>query len=785
MPDIKTKLVLEGEARYSTAIKNATKALKGLDAEQKLARAQFDLTGDKEQYMADRAEILRKKIAEQEKAVKAAEEAVEKLRKMGVEPTNDKMKYWNEQLTKAKTEMLKLQGSLANTQKGLNDNGTAFMSAAQKAEEYKNKTSEAATGINWQNTITAINGVSGALDTALSKIQNVVSGINTAMREAASWADDVLTSAAVASLDPETYQSWQYAAKLMDVDISDIITAQARLLKAMTSDSAETQELFNRLGVVTRTETGDLRKLDDVFWDVVDALGATSDAHGDLMTDTRRDAHAQELFGNSFAKFRTLYNGGGRSAWEAYAEEGLNVATVSEENMEALGKLDDTITSLDARVQTLKMTVAAQLAPAFTDAASAAGELVTGLQRFVETEEGQQALANLNDAISELFHIFDGVDWNQAFELAAEAVRKLTDVLEWIVEHKELVLGALIAIKGVAGLIKVGGGVMKMLQLIKSIEWLNVAKGASGLASAGGAGANGAAHAAGTGAGGLGAKAAGVLSKLAPAAPWLTLAAVTGATAVTLDKGAVSRDWGEFNALQAQMPELMAASADASIQRMQEIMDTFNASMHDEFWGIDVGQIKQDFAQNANEILSALPNIGFWDRVKDMVDLSDGLDAAEIEKIVNSDSLLAQDWEFLGRDVVTGMANGITSGVAPESESGTALAIPRKQIDTNIAAGIDAQAQTVVDAANRLASQVAGILGGIGAAGIDYGSIISSTIHAPAVSPMYGRSSGRGRSGASNGGMANVVLVMDKQTVARAVVPIVSDTFAADLQSRR
>lgn len=782
MPEIKTKLVLEGEAQYSTAIKNATKAIKGLDAEQKLAQAQFDLTGDKEQYMADRAEILRKKIQEQEKAVKAAEEAVEKLRKMGVEPTNSKMQHWNEQLMKSKTELLKLQGSLANTEKGLTDSGTAFMSAAQKAEEYKNKTSDIATGINWQNTISSINSVSGALDTALDKIQNVVSGINTAMREAANWADDVLTSAAVAGLDPETYQSWQYAAKLMDVEISDIITAQARLLKAMTSDSTETQELFNRLGVVTRTEAGDLRKLDDVFWDVVDALGATSDAHGDLMTDTRRDAHAQELFGNSFAKFRTLYNGGGRSAWEAYAEEGLNVATVSEENMEALGKLDDTITSLDARVNTLKMTVAAQLAPAFTDAASAAGELVTGLQRFVETEEGQQALANLNDAISELFHVFDGIDWNQAFELAAEAVRKLTDVLGWIVDHKELVLGALLAIEGAAKAIKIGEGVMKMLQLIKSIEWLNVSKGASSIASA----ASGGASKAGLG---LGSKLASAAAKLAPAAtaaaPWLTLAAVTGATAVTLDKGAVNRDWGQFNALQAQMPELMAASADASIQRMQEILDTFNTSMHDEFWGIDVGQIKQDFAQNANEILSALPNIGFWDRVKDMVDLSDGLDAAEIEKIVDSDSLLGQDWEFLGRDVVTGMANGITSGVAPESESGKALSNAGKQIDTNIAAGIDAQAQTVVDATNRLASQVAGILGGIGAAGIDYGSIISSTIHAPAVSPMYGRTSGRGRSGASNGGVANVTLVMDKQTVARAVVPIVSDTFAADLQSRR
>lgn len=784
MPEIKTKLVLDGEAQYSTAIKNATKAIKGLDAEQKLAQAQFNLTGDKEQYMADRAEILRKKIAEQEKAVKAAEEAVEKLRKMGVEPTNSNMQHWNEQLMKSKTELLKLQGSLANTEKGLTDSGTAFMSAAQKAEEYKDKTSDIATGINWQNTITAINGVSGALDTALAKIQGVVTGVNNAMREAANWADDVLSSAAVAGLDPETYQSWQYAAKMLDVSVSDIVKGQAKLLKAMTSDSTDVQELFNVLGVTVRDDAGNLKDVSVVFGQVMDALAKEYDNHGDAL-ETRRDAIAQELFGNSFAQYRPMYNKGGWSAFEAFAEEGLNVATTSEENVKALGELQDKLDSLDSRVETLKMTVAAQLAPAFTDAASAVGELVTSVQQFVETEEGQQALANLNEAISELFHVFDGIDWNQAFELAAEAVRKLTDVLGWIVDHKKLVLGALIAIKGVAGLIKVGGGVMKMLQLIKSIEWLNVAKGASGLASAGGAGANGAAQAAGIGVGGLGAKAAGVLSKLAPAAPWLTLAAVTGATAVTLDKGAVGRDWGQFNALQAQMPELMAASADASIQKMQEIMDAFNSSMHDEFWGIDVAQIKQDFAKNANEILSALPNIGFWDRVGEMVDLSDGLDAAEIEKIVNSDSLLGQDWEFLGRDVVTGMANGISNGVAPESESGTALANAGKQIDTNIAAGIDAQAQTVVDAANRLASQVAGILGGIGAAGIDYGSIISSTIHAPAVSPMYGRTSGRGRGGSNNGGTANVVLVIDKQTVARAVVPIVSDTFAADLQSRR
>lgn len=781
MPEIKTKLVLEGEARYSTAIKNATKVIKGLDAEQKLAQAQFNLTGDKEQYMADRAEILRKKIQEQEKAVKAAEEAVEKLRKMGVEPTNSKMQHWNEQLMKSKTELLRLQGSLVNTEKGLTDSGTAFMSAAQKAEEYKTKTSELGQGINWQNTISSISGITSAIETALGKVSSLVTSINSAMRSAADWADTVSAEAAKAELDPTTYQGWTYAAELIDTDVSTIIKAQDKLMGSMTSTSEDAQVTFNRLGVVTRETNGDLRDTNDVFWDTIEALGKSTDAHGDAITETERDNLAQQLFGKSYRELIPLLTAG-RDQWEELTEEGKAHAAVSQENVDKLTALDDAQVKMDARLNKTKLTLAANLAPAFTEVADLIGGAAESFNEFLETPEGKQSLEGLGNAIKDLVAGLTNIDFEKAFEVATSVVRGLTDALNWITDNKDLVVTALEVMAGAFALLKVSKPVLELMQLIKSIQWLNVSKGASSIASA----ASGGASKAGLG---LGSKLAGAASKLAPvataAAPWLTLAAVTGATAMTLDKGAVNRDWGQFNALQAQMPELMAASADASIQRMQEILDTFNTSMHDEFWGIDVGQIKQDFAQNANEILSALPNIGFWDRVKDMVDLSDGLDAAEIEKIVNSDSLLGQDWEFLGRDVVTGMANGIASGVAPESESGTALANAGKQIDTNIAAGIDAQAQTVVDAANRLASQVAGILGGIGAAGIDYGSIISSTIHAPAVSPVYGRTSGRGRSGASNGGVANVTLVMDKQTVARAVVPIVSDTFAADLQSRR
>ena len=510
MPEIKTKLVLEGEAQYSTAIKNATKAIKGLDAEQKLAQAQFNLTGDKEQYMADRAEILRKKIAEQEKAVKAAEEAVEKLRKMGVEPTNSKMQHWNEQLMKSKTELLKLQGSLANTEKGLTDSGTAFMSAAQKAEEYKDKTSDIATGINWQNTISSITGVTSVIETALGKVSSLVTSINSAMRSAADWADTVSSEAAKAELDPTTYQGWTYAAELIDTDVSTIVKAQDKLMGSMTSTSEDAQVTFNRLGVVTRETNGDLRDTNDVFWDTIEALGKSTDAHGDAITETERDNLAQQLFGKSYRELIPLLTAG-RTQWEALTKEGKIYAAVSQENVDKLTALDDAQVKMDARLQKTKLTLAANLAPAFTEVADLIGGAAESFNEFLETPEGKQSLENLGSAIKDLVAGLADIDFQKAFDAATSVVRGLTDALNWITDNKDLVVTALEVMGGAFALLKISKPVLQFMQLIKSIQWLHVAKGASSIASAAGGGASKAGL-------GLGAKLAGAASKLAPVA---------------------------------------------------------------------------------------------------------------------------------------------------------------------------------------------------------------------------------------------------------------------------
>ena len=370
----------------------------------------------------------------------------------------------------------------------------------------------------------------------------------------------------------------------------------------------------------------------------------------------------------------------------------------------------------------------------------------------METPEGKQSLEGLGSAIKDLVAGLTNIDFQKAFDVATSVVRGLTDALNWITDNKDLVVTALEVMGGAFALLKISKPVLQFMQLIKSIQWLHVAKGASSIASAAG-GAN---------------------PGQASTVPDISGAAGSGAAKSMLSslvkQGLYFKTfmWG---------PEEIQKFIDAS---REEVAAKLGPGM-----GLDYDPERW----MREEVLPKIAQAGMVGTIKDPQRTLDLAPAKTVLRETAAEAFVRAfehaDTEQLGLDAMTELANGITSGVAPESESGTALSNAGKQIDTNIAAGIDAQAQTVVDAANRLASQVAGILGGIGAAGIDYGSIISSTIHAPAVSPVYGRTSGRGRGGASNGGTANVVLVMDKQTVARAVVPIVSDTFAADLQSRR
>ena len=636
---IKTTLKLEGEQQFRSAMKGASDAIKVLNSEQKLAAAQFEATGNKEQFLADKADILRRKIEEQQKAVKAAQEAVQKLKDKGVEPTNKSMQEWTRKLNDSQAYLVRLQGDLNNTEAELQQQGQAFEEAGNAAENYSQQLDNIGTGFNLDNMISSLGALEQKLSSALSAVGRLAQGIFDAEVQASKWADDLLTQALMYSMDTETLQAWRYAAQFIDTDVETIISAQDRLMKSMTSDSKDTQLMFNRFGVVTRNTDKSLRDVNDTFWDTIEALRRTEDAHGKALTEAERDAAAQSLFGKSYRELIPLITAG-RDAWDSYVQKGREVATVSEENVSALGEFNDAYNDMNARLETLKNDVLAGLAEPMKQFSEAVGTAVTEFDKFLKSAEGQAALTSLSEALGSLIETVTSVDFSSAFELATKAVEGLVEVLKWINEHSMAVVIALGAIAGVVGLIKVTTPVLEMLKLLKSIQWLNMAKGAKALGDAMNSGApQKAAEAAGETAakgGGLLKLVKDVFGNLAPAA--IAAAYVGTVTApVWGTQLAEQRDFGRYWQSEGQVDSVLAieAAGDRKIAEAQAVLGELQ-NIKNEFYeqgggGLSDEQAKQIFALRDSVEKQTGKSYAILDELKEAFERNGGHSEAGID----------------------------------------------------------------------------------------------------------------------------------------------------------
>lgn len=828
---IKTTLKLEGEQQFRSAMKGASDAIKVLNSEQKLAQAQFEATGNKEQFLADKADILRRKIEEQQKAVKAAQEAVQKLKDKGVEPTNKSMQEWTRKLNDSQAYLVRLQGDLNNTEAELQQQGQAFEEAGNAAENYSQQLENIGAGINFQNVISSLDAVKEKLNGALKAVEDIGKSIFAAEAQAAKWADDLLTAAQTTGLDVETLQSWEYAAQLIDTDVDTIIKAQDKLLKQMQTTSKDTELVFNQLGVVTRNTDGSLRDYRDTFWDVINALGNGKDAHGNLLTKTEKDRIAQELFGKSYRELLPLINAG-RDAWDEVVEEGRQHVAVSEENVKKLGELDDAINKVNARLNYTKNTVLANVAPAFTEAANNVSDLVDAFNEFLKTEEGQKALENLGNAVNGLLNAFIGdVDFETVINKAADAINRLTEVLKWISDHGWVVVGALVTMKAAVTGISVAQTVLRALELMKSINWLNMQKGADSLGKSLSSGApEKAAEAAGEtvtkGGGLLGgavAKVGGWLGNLAGLAAG-PLAALTAAGVMyeAVDRAA-THQYDEAKRITEEGVAEVEAAADDAAKRFGEIRQKLaEALVDDATYNTPDGEknpLLKLFEEYGAELEKSLPDLDVWKTIKanaeNALTAEGGIDWAKLFDPDNVDNLNSGKWLDIatqlldeltsamqqnGTDAAQGLADGMNENTAPQEAAGSMAenvenAVADKLqthspsvvmhnigmgVAQGLADGINAGAAAAIAAAQNLAARVNAALASVQAASIgSYGGSMGRVLGA---SPRYGGLSGLG--GTSTGSIINNISISGRQ-VAQSITPFVNRNLATALTAAR
>lgn len=517
--DIKTRFTLEGEQKFKQAMSEAAASIKVLNSEEKLATAEFKASGDAQKFAADKARILKEQIEQQKKAVAAAENAIKALTANGVDQNSKQMQAWQTKLNNAKTGLVNLQAQLDRVGTETQEETKHFKSAETGAAELKAAIEKVGQGVDFQNVISSIDTITGHMESVVKQAAKTAKAIWNMGLDAGRWADDVATASREAGVDVETYQSWMYASQFIDTSVSDIIRNWKDIdnkLAAGGETAQEYAEAMESVGISVRDTNGTIKAGKYIFWDAIDYLHGISD-------EGERTAEAIRLFGNDWRRLNPLIDAGS-AAYRQMAEEGRQVAVVSEENVNALGEMDDSINDFNSRYQKFNYDALAALAPVFKDVADAMSVAISALDDFVTSEEGQQMFSELNEALSGLIKSFLGEDnGKKAFatlvDNARKSITKLTNALDWIIKNgntvKDIVIGLGVAWTG----LKVTKEVLTFMQLLKATPLSKL----SAMFGGGGAGAAAsAAGAAGTGATGTGAAtaagAAGLPGKFAAGA---------------------------------------------------------------------------------------------------------------------------------------------------------------------------------------------------------------------------------------------------------------------------
>ena len=478
MGEIKTRFALEGESQFRSAMNNAANAIKVLNAQQKLAKASFQQTGDAEKYAANQATILQQKITQQKAAVQAAQKAIKQLTDNGVNPASRQFQQWQTKLYNAQTALTNMETELQNVNGTMQQTTTTAENTGDAIETIGKK-------VSFDAVISGIGKITDKMEAAASKARDLAVGISNAMRDAASWADDVATTAITYGYTTDEVQQMRYTANILDTSFESIIRSRQKLANAMQSDS----DAFSDLGVQIWNMVGSpkyggqvkstLRDWEDVFWEVGDALVRIENDKGFEYVNKQ----ATQLFGRGWEQLRPIFasdwasedNYLGKafdSAREYYDAVMNSWNVVSEEDVNKLTKYDDALQKLGSEFQTLQETVLAQLAPGFTEIANTVSGIVAQFNEYLKTEKGKEMLQGLSDAVVSLFQGLSNVDFGTVLQIATDAINGLTTGLEWIKNNWETVK---VAIEGLAiafGLLKVSETVLTFMQMLASGKYL-------------------------------------------------------------------------------------------------------------------------------------------------------------------------------------------------------------------------------------------------------------------------------------------------------------------------
>lgn len=288
------------------------------------------------------------------------------------------------------------------------------------------------------NSLNGINAGTAAVVGGFAAVAAVVAKTEQALidmtKEAAEGAKEIETFASITGQSEQQVQQMQYASEKLGVSydrVRDSLKEITNKMQEAENGSADTAAAFDKLKVSLRGQNGELRDAQDVFLDVIDALG-------NVENQSERDALAMDLMSESAQELNPMIEAG-RETIQQYAQAASDMGLVLEEDeLKALTEVQSAFYDLEQQQKATKNQLAAEFAPYLESFYNDATEGIATLGDTLEESGIVTAFGALLQFVGDLI--------NPAEELSGETLPGLEYALRGVAGALTVIVDSLRAI---------------------------------------------------------------------------------------------------------------------------------------------------------------------------------------------------------------------------------------------------------------------------------------------------------------------------------------------------
>ena len=282
----------------------------------------------------------------------------------------------------------------------------------------------------------------------------------------AAYADEMLTLSIQTGISLQTLQELNYAAPLVDVSLDTMVSSMSKLTKEMGSmdkNGVKADDALTRMGLTIYNTSGKLKSSEDMFWEVIYALGQ-------IENPTERDALAMELFGKSAQELNPLIAASTQGMRDLSAEANQMGVVLSERALKTLGEYQDSLDTFNNVWAGFKNQLGANVSglfKPFVDDATSAVAQVNNLLKDGWDETDADALAKILGGVWDNFVSDAKALWDKLSPVISSLISSVKAYLD---EHLPTMLGNL------GNLIKTAIGDLTGMAtaLVEGIDWSKV-----------------------------------------------------------------------------------------------------------------------------------------------------------------------------------------------------------------------------------------------------------------------------------------------------------------------